>query len=117
MDSGLTHLILSSAALVVALIALCRAYVPPQTRAVRELQSEVADLGADHDALKRHVHKRVRVDQAEGARDAREAKRARQDRLEQEALAIIERGQQAPQQQLPLDPDTERAQLRAKVLQ
>lgn len=109
-------LVLASIALVLSTAALVRAFKPPQTRRVLELAAEIAELQTGVDALSRRLTKRGQVENMDKAREAHEDRRTRQDRIEAEALALIQQKQQQ-QQSLPLDEHAQRAQLRAKVLQ
>lgn len=94
-------------------VACVCAWKPPQQRDVRELRALVEELSADLDSLHARTLTRARREQMDQARQVHETKKARQARIEEEALAIIERQRQQP---LELQPDDQRAQLRARFL-
>lgn len=102
MDYGF---LLSIASLVLAALALGRAYVPPQTRAVHDLRGRVEDLEHDGDELHKRLNKRSARENMDKARTAHVEKSERRDRIEEEALAVIERSKKHQPDLLSEDPN------------
>jgi hypothetical protein len=73
-----------------AAAALWRAYVPPQTRKVHELEGRIQDLEFAYDELSKRMTKRARTEGLEAAREVHKARSERNDRATEEALRIIE---------------------------
>jgi len=108
------ELIIACAALVVAAAALLRAYVPPQVRAVRELQVRVGDLEQSWEDLAGRFTSRQRKDGMEKARAAHTEAKARRTAIEEHAAAILASAQQTQPQ--ALSAADLKAQLRAEHL-
>ena len=99
-----------------ALVACVCAWKPPQQRDVRELRAIVEEVAADQLDLHQRVLARSRKENMDHARAVHETKRQRQQRIEEDAVAVIEAAKQG-QLPMPADPDTQRAALRKKFLQ
>jgi hypothetical protein len=97
-----------------SLVALGRAYVPPQTRKFNELLGRVEDLEADSSDLHGRLAKRARVENMATAREAAEAKRAQREGLVEQAAALLQAQREAPPP--ALDDASARAAMRAKFL-
>lgn len=98
-------------ALLLASVALFRAYVPPQQRVVGELVQRVADLEYLLENFGKRLNKRASTENMDKARSAAEERKSRRDSIEEHAVAVLAQQQQQPQSVLPLD----RAALRRQV--
>lgn len=110
---------LAIAALALAVFAVGRAYVPPQTRALLMLTGRVEDLEAAHEDVRERLTRRAKIENVSKARDEKELRAARRDSLEAEALQVLaaaRAGTPPAAPSPPPDPATARAQLRAKFL-
>lgn len=115
MSAPVLALVLALIASVLALVALARAYRPPQQRAVNELLARVGELELSHADLAQRFGKRARIESMDAARAKLEEKRGARQRVEEEAAELL--AQQTKQPAAPTDPEQLRAQLRAQLLQ
>jgi hypothetical protein len=77
-------------AIALAAAALARAYVPPQSRKVHELEGRIQDLEFAYDELAKRMTRRARTEGLETAREVHKARSERSDRATEEALRIID---------------------------
>lgn len=87
---------IACAALLLAALALYRAYVPPQQRRVAELTANVADLQESVDDFGRRLTGWKRGAGMEQAREAHKTRRAASDTVLAEAAAVLEAVKAAP---------------------
>jgi hypothetical protein len=78
------------AALALSLFSLARAWVPPQTRGVLELQGRVEDLEFALADVRQRLTKRARAEGADNARGAFKERRAASDTLLEQAAAVVD---------------------------
>ena len=104
---------LSIAAVLLAAVALARAYVPPQGRAVKELVRDVDELIEHVSLLDKRLISRGSRENMDKARAAHEERKARRDKIEEEATAILAAAKAAPP--APLDEHEQRAAIRRKI--
>lgn len=109
----------SIAALVASLLALARAYVPPQQRQLHQLTGRVEDLEMAHQDVRERLTKRAKTENMAKARDEKESRANTRERIELEALRVLAEsraGATPASQPQPLDEAAQRAQLRARYL-
>ena len=111
-------LVVAVIALVVASISLARAWVPPQTRKVLELQGRIEDLEFHADETARRMTKRARSEGAETARAAHVKKSADTAALLEHAREVVNKAQahQAATPSADVVPMHDRDALRARFL-
>lgn len=90
------ELAIALVALVASLVALARAYKPPQARAVAALQGRVEDLEIAFADVRERVTTRERRAQMEHARQVHEAKQRQRSTAEEQAHQIIAAAAAAP---------------------
>lgn len=93
MDYGFA---LACLALVLALAACVRCYVPPQQRGVNDLRARIEDLEHDTDDLHKRLNKRAGKENMEKARFTHEERAARREAIEAEAAAVIAASKATP---------------------
>jgi hypothetical protein len=106
--------VIALAALTLALFALARVYVPPQSRRVMELTERVSDLEWAYERQSERLTKHNRAEGAENARGAFKARRAATDTLLEQAAAVVDAAKTAGASAdvVPMD----KAALRARYL-
>lgn len=108
-------LVAACAALGLGAVSLWRCYVPPQSRKVLELTGRVEDLEFGYDETRKRLTMRAARENMATARTASDERRARRDKIEEQAEAILA-GKNAPAAAPADDPDSIRARLRAQHL-
>lgn len=89
-------MVLSGAAVVLGAVAVYRAFLPPQTRALYLLTGRVEDLEAAHEDLRARLTKRAQRENMDKARSAHEERALRRDQIEAQAAEIIEAAKNQP---------------------
>lgn len=111
------ELLTSWGPLALSAVALILAFKPPQQRKVLELRGRVEDLEFAVEETSKRITKRARTEGMEQARVAHEDRRQRQDRIEAEALALINAKKAGEQGELLAGPDdAAKRALRARLL-
>lgn len=106
---------LSLGGLILACLALARAWIPPQQRELWNLTGRVEDLESAHRDVRDRLTQRAKSENMAKAREVLDEKRRSARDLEAEALQVLEAAKNPPPPQSPPDPAAAKRALRAQL--